>query len=277
LTAATAGTGVVPLGALHRLRLDSIGLSRVFEGLRPLVARSRQISFNARIAVGRVGDDGESFSVVARELTALGDTLIELVGEAEVATGELIRRAARLALAERRLRSLATAVWVTESQAGLADRSGITPTDVVDRALRPGQGDQWRAIRARLGTGNAVGDARPALVEAIITTRSELVADLDRMSATATALDRAVTKVERTAVLQGFFVAANGRIEAERIGAGARFATLAEEIAATAQETGQLVGVAQQRIAALHRAVGAVARPLRAEAASTTTDRRGAA
>jgi hypothetical protein len=268
---------VVPLGALDRLRLDSIGLNHVFDGLRPLVARSRQISFNARIAVGQVGDDGESFSVVARELTALGDTLIELVAEAEVATSELIRRAARLALAERRLRSLAAAVVVTERQGTLADPTGITPEDVVEQALRPGQSEQWRRVRARLGTGQAVGDARPALVKAILETRAALVSDLARMSSTATALDRAVTKVERTAVLQGFFVAANGRIEAERIGAGGRLTTLAEEIAATAQETGALVGVAQQRIAVLHRAVAAVARPLRADAARPITEGRGAA
>ena len=239
------------MATAHSTPVDALGASviamaRAFEPVRPLVKRSRLMSLNARMTASKLGEDGASFAVVAQALGGLAEELSELVVEVEEILGRQVEQVSRAVKSQGQLRLVAEAVRLS----GLGN-----PT--LDQALRPESVRQWEESWRRGGPEGS------ELWRTLLDSRRRMVEDLLGLERSTEQMVAALTRVERVAVMRGFFVGTNARIEASRLPGGTDgLGHLAEQLDELAAEIATEIRSVTRNVKSVRRDCGTVTRPL---------------
>jgi len=243
------------MGELSVISREAVALNRVFIRVRPLVARSRRVSLNARCAINKAGSAAGPFEVVAAELGRLGESLGGLIRDAEDAFGRLVHVSSRLAREAVLIEKFADALRALGGP-------GEVDADAVVAALSTRRARLWEANTARM----APGDPRRAIWGALLRTRRALVGDLSRVDGLAADLHGLISRVQDLAMTQGYFIGFNARMEATRLaGTAGGLDAVADDITQYARETSVALAAIGQQVSELLASARVLTEPLAAE------------
>ncbi len=236
------------------LRSRAIALNRSFQPVRPLVARSRMVSLNARCAITQAGPRAAPLQVVATELASLGASLRALIDDVEESFTDVARTVANLVRNEERLTKYASALEHLEEP--------ITGDEAIAAALTNRSGIEWN----RRVVGHPAHDARTMLWRALLAARGELLADLHSLQNWARHIDNKTTALQENALTQGFFIGFNATVEAARLGEeSGGIGAVAEDITSYAKHMASAIAIVAVQVREFTEATADAVRPIRAE------------
>ena len=227
----------------YRTRLFSV--QGIFSTIRPFVTSSKSLALNAEINAARIGRAGDAFSVVARELGSIMNSLSGVLTQQEVVFSRISRESSEWMKSEHRLRLLNRTL--DKMNQTVASTSGDT---VVLPALA------GQSAKLTPGTAEGIGTlhSNRAQFEALITREQGVLNDkITGAGHGVREIEKLLERMNQIAVRQSHFTAIAANVEAARtetnyktLGGVARsireFASgLAQVEAEARQEIGEIV------------------------------------
>ena len=228
----------------------AINLQRVFSRLKPLIYQSRLLSLNAEVICAHVGEKGGPFSIVARELIVIIDSLDELILEIEGVFFRVVQELTN---------------WIkTESQAFLYIRA----LEISKRWEAPGPaGNGNGRLRAEglvlleSGLGDYLDRAainqstslfEKMLYRELIQARARIFSHLEGLRTTTSKLNGHIERINRVAVRQARLTAISAQIEAAHlVSINTKFKNVANDFEQLSYQIGDIQSTAKEQIESL--------------------------
>lgn len=196
------------------MRKQAVGINRAFAELTPMLDRIHLMSFNAKLASHRLGNEGMSFSVIVTEVRSLAEELRGLIKEAEVDLRKVVIELASMVKSEKNLNLLQRTIDIMNCDATNPD---LEPEDIEPvvwkTTMEPGVEDHWRKLQDRT-------DARSPehlIWERIIQGRAIIKSNLLNLDHLASRMVMLMERIDRVASRKSDFLAITSMIESARV------------------------------------------------------------
>ncbi|HEX7926750.1 MAG TPA: hypothetical protein VF678_04100 [bacterium] len=242
-------------GKLLLLRRNAIDIHRAFSELNPVIHRTRMLSLNAVVASARTGVSGDSFGVIAKELSGVSTELSRLIGEMETLFHTVVGHIARTVQAEDQARLYRRALGF------MAAPDGAAPDDTSPEAQR--------ALPAPGLVSGGEGHNVTILETQVGQSEGALIAGLEAVEALSRQLTQRIARINWVAVRQSHITAVAAQIEAARTPKGSGLMEIARIVRDLAAQIAVTESAAKQKIEDLEALAGLVVGPLRKAHTST--------
>jgi len=229
---------------LNEYRRNLIAVNRSFSSMEPLMLRTKYLSLNAEIASAHVGEAGNPFGIVVRELANMGGKLSEIIKEVESQFSMVVEAVDRWIEAERRMELYLRSYRLANE--ALDDESLSIVDSMNDLSIYNEKTlTAWGEVSKRFTRGSA----QENLLGNIIKCRNEVVGHMRTIIDLTGKLSGLIDRVNMVAVRQSHFVAVTALIESVQVtDARGQIKTIAQDIQTLSREIHAVENGAKNKI-----------------------------
>lgn len=246
-----------------KIRMQATGINRAFAELTPMLDRIHLMSFNAKLASYRLGNEGMSFSVIVTEVRSLAEELRTLIKEAEKDLRQVVGELASVVKNENNLRLFQKAIDIMNSGGNGPDREQASAKpDTWKTSMASGVVAEWRKRRDK------TDEASPERLfwDKIIGCRSIIKGNLLKLDFLADHLMALMGRIDNVASRKSDFLAITSMIESARVvDKDSGLSTVSEKLRVLSGDISSAEEKASNRVAAFLSDTAYVARILKNE------------
>jgi len=215
------------LNITDALQRNAIDCQMAFANMRPIIRRANMVTINAELASAKIGQQGLSMGVIAREMMAMIANLQTLIEEAEGQFTDITRN---------------TAQWLKVARNMKLFERALSHLEHVEAGQHP--------------TAETSGD-RNRMEKVITEGLGELAQNQNRFFKLIRQINKLVERITWVAVRQSHFTAITAKVEAAKLnGNGGDIRSVANEIQELAAAIHEVEQMARHQISSVVREAG---------------------